>query len=118
MNNKTIQTIGNRIKVSREKIGLSQSDLSRVMCLSRTMCGQWERNTSIPSTLHLSKLADVLGVSFEYLAKGVEANNDIKFSLAAIDAQSQHKILTAKMLTLFEKMTLSKKQRLVNFLDD
>ncbi|SMN12053.1 hypothetical protein SPBRAN_262 [uncultured Candidatus Thioglobus sp.] len=82
------------------------------------MCGQWERNTSVPSTLHLSKLADMLGVSFEYLAKGVEADFEIKFSLAAVDNQSQEKILTAKLLTLFEQMDLSQKQDLVNFLNN
>lgn len=118
MINNNSQTIGDRIKISREKMGLSQSDLSRIMCLSRTMCGQWERNTSVPSTLHLSKLADMLGVSFEYLAKGVEADFEIKFSLAAVDNQSQEKILTAKLLTLFEQMDLSQKQDLVNFLNN
>lgn len=120
MNNKTIQTIGDRIKISREKLGLSQSDLSRVMYLSRTMCGQWERDTSIPSTLHLSRLADVLNVSFEYLAKGVKANNDneAKFSLAAVDTKSQHKILEAKALTIFKDLSLSQKHKLIDFLED
>ncbi len=116
MNNKILQNIGDRIKISREKLGLSQSDLSRVMCLSRTICGQWERGIANPSTLHLSRLADVLGVSFEYLAKGVVANNDIKFSLAEVDTVNQEKILKAKLLTLFEQMSLSQKQDCINFL--
>lgn len=75
MNNKTLQSISDKIKISRENMGLSQSDLSRAMCLSRTMCGQWERGVANPSTAHLSKLSDILGVSFEYLAKGVEADS-------------------------------------------
>lgn len=117
MSNKKLQTIGNRIKISREKLGLSQSDLSRAMHLSRTMCGQWERGVANPSTLHLSKLADILGVSFEYLAKGVQTDNEIKFSLSKVDKNTQEKVLESKMVSLFRKLTLRQKEDLIRLLE-
>ncbi len=112
MNKITTQSIGNRIQLSRQKIGLSQSEVSRIMCLSRGVCGQWERGIANPSTAHLSRLAQILGVSFEYLATGDTPIKTTNF----LDNNSQEKILTAKMNALFNKMSLSKKQNIVNFL--
>jgi transcriptional regulator with XRE-family HTH domain len=114
MNNTKIQTIGDRIRLSRGKLGITQSELSRIMCLSRTICGQWERGTSVPSTLHLSRLADILGVSFEYLAKGkTEATKPV----INLSDESLEKILSAKMMAIFKTMPLNKKQNLVNLFE-
>jgi transcriptional regulator with XRE-family HTH domain len=115
INNKT-QNIGDRIRLKREKLGFSQSQLSEMMSLSRTMCGQWERSTSIPSTLHLSRLADILGVSFEYLAKGTNAKSPK--SEVVLSGKNQEKILNAKAIKLIENMPFKQKQDLVNFLNN
>lgn len=113
MNNTKIQHIGERIRLERQKLGVSQSELSEMMSLSRTMCGQWERGTSIPSTLHLSRLADILDVSFEYLAKGRVIKTNEK---PAISTENQEKILNAKAMKIIRKIPIGQKQDLVNFL--
>jgi transcriptional regulator with XRE-family HTH domain len=114
MINNKIQYIGDRIRLKREELGFSQSGLSEMMSLSRTMCGQWERGTSIPSTLHLSRLADILGVSFEYLAKGaVDESNKNEVLLSN---ENQEKILNARAIKLIENMPFDKKQALIDFL--
>lgn len=112
MDKNTTHTMGIRIKISRQKTGLSQSEVSKMMHLSRGVCGQWERGIANPSTAHLSKLAKILEVSFEYLATGDKPKIEMDF----LDKESQIKILKAKMSTLFAKLPLSQQQNIVNFL--
>ncbi len=112
MDNITTQSIGGRIKISREKLGLSQSEVSRIMCLSRAICGQWERGIANPSTAHLSRLAKVLDVSFEYLATGDAPIEKADF----LNKENQAKILRAKMNALFDQLPLSQQQNVVHFL--
>jgi transcriptional regulator with XRE-family HTH domain len=114
---KNTQTVGDRIKIAREKSGLSQSEVSRIMCLSRTVCGQWERGFANPSTSQLVKIAQILRVSFEYLATGEVEKNNKTINNSNIDNKDKEVILTAKMLELFKKIPIDKKQKLVDFLE-
>ncbi len=107
----TAHSMGMRIKISRKKTGLSQSEVSKMMCLSRGVCGQWERGIANPSTAHLSRLAKVLDVSFEYLATGNES-----VTIDFLDNKSQTKILKAKMNALFDELPPKQQQNMVNFL--
>lgn len=109
----SIKSIGNRIKIAREEIGLSQSDVSRIMNLSRTTCGQWERGFTNPSVIQLVKLADILKTSIEYLARGEGCN---KQHQTPIKEQDQEKIVNAQIVEICKKMPLEKKQKLVEFL--
>lgn len=108
----TAHSMGMRIKISRQKIGLSQSEVSKMMCLSRGVCGQWERGIANPSTAHLSRLAKILGVPFEYLATGDEPLEKVDF----LSGANQTKILKAKMNTLFDELSLPQQQHIVAFL--
>ncbi len=108
----TTQSIGDRIKISRQKLGLSQSEISRIMCLSMAICGQWERGIANPSTAHLARLAKILGVPFEYLATGNDTSEKVDF----LSGANQSKILKAKMNTLFDEFSLPQQQNIVNFL--
>ncbi len=114
MNKINTHSMGMRIKSSRQKTGLSQSEVSNMMHLSRGVCGQWERGIANPSTAHLSRLAKILGVSFEYLAMGDRP----KITTDFLDNKSQTKILKARMNTLFDKLSVPQQQNLVNFLQD
>lgn len=66
------QRISERIKAARLEARLSSVKVSQEMKLSDSMCSQWERGISNPSTAHLVRLAEVLQVSFEWLATGNE----------------------------------------------
>jgi transcriptional regulator with XRE-family HTH domain len=116
MENINTQTIGSRIKLAREKIGLNQTEVSNLMNLTRGVCGQWERGLANPATAHLSRLADILGVSFEYLAKGTNAKSPK--SEVVLSDKTQEKILNAKAIKLIENMPFKQKQDLVNFLNN
>lgn len=63
-------SIAQRIIIARKLKNISQSKLAEFMKVSRGSCSQWERAITTPSVEHLSKLALLLDVNFEWLATG------------------------------------------------
>lgn len=63
-------SIGERIETLRKSSDLSQSDLARLMNVSRQAVSKWEKDQSSPDTVKLIQLADVLNTEVEYLATG------------------------------------------------
>lgn len=109
--------IGDRIQIARENTKLSRTQLSDKMCLSRSIVGKWERGISNPSTAHLIKLAKVLNVSFEWLATGVD-NEDEKTALTKKEKEVLHNVQVAKVNEIMAKMSPRQKNSLVAFLGD
>lgn len=60
-----------RIRVARQRTGMTQHQLAARMHVTRSAVANWEINARPkPSLAHLVRLALVLGVSFEWLATG------------------------------------------------
>lgn len=59
--------IGDRIIQLRKQQNLSQEELAKKAEVSRTIIGNYERNTNTPSIEVLIKLARVFNVSLDYL---------------------------------------------------
>lgn len=59
-----------RIADCRHALRLSQAELARAIGVSRGAPGQWEAGLSTPSHANLTKLAEVCGVSLDWLANG------------------------------------------------
>lgn len=59
--------IGERITQLRKQQQLSQDELAKRASVSRTIIGNYERNTNTPSIEVLLKLAKVFDVSLDYL---------------------------------------------------
>lgn len=59
--------IGERIIQLRKQQNLSQEELAKKAEVSRTIIGNYERNTNTPSIEVLIKLARVFNVSLDYL---------------------------------------------------
>lgn len=109
--------IGARVAIAREGMKISRFDLADRMHLSRSIVGKWERGISNPSTAHLVKLAKVLNVSFEWLAIGVEKQDNT--SAASIkEAEGLYNTQTAQVHQLMKKMTPKQRESLVAFLSD
>ena len=60
--------IGDKITTLRKQKNLSQTDLGNAAGVSREIIGRYERNEVMPSIEVAAKIADVLGVSLDYLA--------------------------------------------------
>jgi transcriptional regulator with XRE-family HTH domain len=66
--------IGERIKAARRNAGFTQRELAKKLHVSAGAVGQWETG-GVPATERMSTLADVLGVSLDWLmGKSPESN--------------------------------------------
>lgn len=59
--------IGERIRNTREKNGLTQAVLARKLGISRSAVNAWELGVSIPSAQYLVELSRLFNVSTDYL---------------------------------------------------
>lgn len=63
-------TIGKRISEIRKTKNLSQEYIAERLGVSRQAVSKWEMDASVPDTNNLIGLAEILGVSVEFLATG------------------------------------------------
>ena len=59
--------IGERLTQLRKQLNLSQDDLAKKIGVSRTIIGNYERNTNTPSIEVLVKIAKTFNVTVDYL---------------------------------------------------
>lgn len=59
--------IYDKIKLLREKRGITQAELARQLGITRSGVNAWEMGLSIPSTQYIVELAIFFGVSTDYL---------------------------------------------------
>ena len=74
---KELFSLAEKIKLLREKAGLTQSELARVLGLSRSAVNAWEMGLSVPSTQYVVELAKNFKVSADFLL-GLEENATIQ----------------------------------------
>lgn len=59
--------IADRIKLLREEHKLTQADLAKKLGITRSGVNAWEMGISVPSTQYIVELANLFGVSTDYL---------------------------------------------------
>jgi transcriptional regulator with XRE-family HTH domain len=59
--------IGKRIRVQRELLGFTQSQLAKKCKCPQTQIARWEAGVNIPSSMNLHRLATALTIKFEDL---------------------------------------------------
>ena len=74
--------VADRIKSLREQRGLTQTELSKQLGITRSSVNAWEMGISVPSTQYIVELAGIFGVSTDYLL-GVDTSASI--SVAGLD---------------------------------
>ena len=93
--------IGNRITELRKAKGWSQGDLANEVNASREAIGKYERNEAIPSVENAKKIAQVLGVSLDYLV----SKDD---SLEVVDVDMLNRMREIQRLSEDDKSTIIK----------
>ncbi len=63
-------SIGERIAELRNLAGLSQNQLAKAMEVSRQAVSKWETDQSVPDSMKMIRLAEVLETDVEYLTTG------------------------------------------------
>ncbi len=65
--------VGDRIKKLREAKGLEQSDLADMLGYkSQSTISKWESGTNLPTGKNMIKLAQIFGVTSDYILDGEE----------------------------------------------
>lgn len=59
--------IADKIKLLREKQGLTQADLAKKLGITRSSVNAWEMGISVPSTQYIVDLAILFEVSSDYI---------------------------------------------------
>ena len=93
---KELFSLAEKIKLLREHIKLTQSDLARQMGLTRSSVNAWEMGLSVPSTQYIVELAKTFGVSTDYLL-GMETGATIN-----VEGLSEEKV--ALVVELVEQL--------------
>lgn len=80
--------LGEQIRLLRRKNGWSQIDLAKRLCISNTTLSQYETGVRTPDDDLKMKMADLFGVSMDYLMGRPQtkkspsvSDEDIKFAL-------------------------------------
>lgn len=73
----TMIEIGNRIKLRRKDLKLTQTDIHKCCGIASGALSQIENGTRVPSVLAFYKLAITLKCSMEYLITGESTNSKI-----------------------------------------
>lgn len=68
--------IADKIKLLREQNGLTQTELSRQLGITRSGVNAWEMGISVPSTQYIVELANLFNVSTDYLL-GIESTASV-----------------------------------------
>jgi uncharacterized protein YjbI with pentapeptide repeats len=61
--------VGNKIAEARKKLNISQAQLAESLFISAQAVGKWERGESMPDIITFSRLAEILGVDFNYFSE-------------------------------------------------
>jgi transcriptional regulator with XRE-family HTH domain len=97
-----------RLKSLRKKAGYSQKEFAELVGLHQVQYGRYERGDSRPYSETLTKIADALGVSTDYLLEGQTED--------AITANMKDKELL-KLFTEIEKLDPEVKDKVKYMLD-
>ncbi|KEI97480.1 DNA-binding protein [Clostridium botulinum A2B7 92] len=79
--------IKDRLKYERLRKDLNQTELAKILNVSKQTVSNWENGNRIPDTLTLSKLADFFNCSVDYILGRSENRNGI-ISTANIDGSN------------------------------
>ena len=85
--------VADRIKVLRELKNYTQTDLAKLLGITRSSVNAWEMGISVPSTQYIVELANIFKVSTDYLL-GVSETSSIDVSgLTDRDIELIHSII-------------------------
>ncbi len=113
-------SIGSRIKEAREKARISQAQLARQLNITRSACSQWESEIgTAPRRERLEQIADILGVSYEWLATGKLVSSH--FQTSSVEETQGHYMAPLRtdqreLLEIFNRLSLERRTALLELL--
>src|SRR3972149_7861123 len=114
-------SINARVRQARKAAGISQSRLAQILGVTRSACSQWESvQGTVPRRERLEQLANLLGVSYEWLATGVKTKGEKQAFSIKEDAPSTYKTAMTRdqeeLLRLYNALSVKARIALMEFL--
>ena len=107
--------------MARERAGITQRELARLMNVTRSACSQWEKSgIGGPRFGRLLQLAEILRVNYEWLATGL-GHMERATAGVAETRSDYHVSLTStekRLLKLFRAMSRNQQRALLELLDE
>lgn len=100
---KELYPLAEKIRHLRDSLGITQSELAKMLDMTRSAVNSWEMGLSIPSTQYIVQLSRIFGVSTDYLL-GVESTASI---LVADLSDKQVKTL-CEIINCFKESNIKK----------
>ena len=66
--------LGSKIAERRKSLGMTQIEFAERMCVTRQTVSRWEAGTAMPDIDKIGEIADILGVSCDYLLRDEAAD--------------------------------------------
>ncbi len=70
-------TVGSRIRALRHSQGMTQEDLAAACDVSRSAVAQWETDRAGQLSGNITRIADALATTVEYLLQGERPQSDV-----------------------------------------
>lgn len=99
-------TIGNRIKIRRKELGLSQTDIFEKCAISSGALSRIENGKVVPSILAFYKLSQVLECDITWLATGISLNTQ----------NSDFNMYEEELLNGFRQLSVNEQYEILGFL--
>lgn len=114
-----MQTLCSRIREARKLTGLSRAELARRVGVKPSAAVQWEHEDgTAPSVRNLIKLAELTGISFEWLAtgRGMARPKSLREVPAVTTDDFAHNLFEEQILDLARDIPPKWREPLVQFL--
>jgi transcriptional regulator with XRE-family HTH domain len=87
--------LGDNIRENREKLGINQVELAKLMGVSKQTVSNWENDNRIPPTQTLDKLANIFNVTTDSLL----GRNTVLQSDTRVDIENDEDYAVAKEIS-------------------
>ena len=72
----SIEQIGQRLRIARERLGLTQNEVARRTDIRENSIGRFERGDMVPKTVSVLSLCEALLITPQWLLTGEEVGSD------------------------------------------
>ena len=95
--------LGSKIAKKRKDLGMTQSEFAEKMCVTRQTVSRWEAGTVLPDIDRIGEVAELLGVSCDYLLKdNVREENETPLPATPVSRLLKGALNKKCRLTFFE----------------
>lgn len=101
--------LADKIMEERKKLGLSQEELAEKLSVSRQSVSKWEGAQSVPDINRILQMAEIFGVSTDYLLRDEMEKKPEKEALCE-EVKSDKKVRRVSMEEAYEFIAMKKRQ--------